>query len=144
MDLPDRRQSSQLVYITATDSQGLKGQIPFQLNINGLPPVDAAPAITKLKVRPKTMTLANAKKNRAKVKLTLSEAAKVKFKAKRTKPKRPNASKKFGKGLDAGKQRLRLKSKKLPPGKYKLIARATDGGGLRSKKATTKFKIVKR
>jgi hypothetical protein len=125
------------VFITATDSAGLKGQIPFALDIT-----DVAPTIKKLKVSPKKVKAGK----KPKVKLTLSEPAKVEFKIKRAKPKKPKVTDKLSKDFaEAGKQATKLKAKfkrkALPPGKYKLTAKATDSGGLTSKRAKTSFTL---
>jgi FtsP/CotA-like multicopper oxidase with cupredoxin domain len=150
---------SQIVYVTATDSNGLKGQIPFSLKVNGTP--NTAPVLKKLKVVPKTFkpsakktkvnaTISKKAKRGAKIKFNLSEAATVKFTVKKLKPKKPKLKKptSFSRTVKSGGNKVvkfsgRIKNRKLPPGKYKLIAQATDSGGLKSKSVTTKFKIVR-
>ncbi len=145
---PTVGEQSKIVYITATDSAGLRGQIPFQLNVN-----DQPPSISKLKVKPKKIKASGKKRDarlelkkakKAKITFNLSEPSKVKFKLKRT-PKKKGAKKSFSKDLKAaGKQSVKLKTKGLPAGKYKLTAQATDPAGLVGGKVTTKFKIKKK
>ena len=146
---PTVGEQSKIVYITATDSAGLRGQIPFQLDV-----IDQPPAISNLKVKPKKVKASGGKKRdgtlelkkakKAKIKFTLSEPANVKFKLKRT-PKKKGGKKNFSKDLaTAGKQTVKLKTKGLPAGKYKLTAQATDPAGLQGGKATTKFKVKKK
>jgi FtsP/CotA-like multicopper oxidase with cupredoxin domain len=150
---------SQIVYVTATDSNGLKGQIPFSLKVNGS--ANAAPVLKKLKVVPKTFrasakktkvnaTISKKAKKGTKIKFNLSEAATVKFTVRKLKPKKPKLKKptSFNRTVKSGGNKVvkfsgRIKNRKLPPGKYKLIAQATDSGGLKSPQVTTKFKIVR-
>jgi hypothetical protein len=143
--------TSKMVYVTATDSQGLKGQVPFQLKVN-----PTAPTIDTLKVTPKKFTpkgskkphaAAKKKKKKATISFNLSKASNVNFTVKRIKPKKPKkAAKTFTQTLTAGAQAVkftgRFNNKALPPGKYSLTAVATDTGGRVSAPVSTKFKIV--
>ncbi|MDX6582439.1 MAG: hypothetical protein QOI10_1623 [Solirubrobacterales bacterium] len=144
-------ETSKFVYITATDSKGLKGQAPFQLNVN-----PTAPKITGLKVDPKkfyptksAMSLTRNGKKKPKgstIKFNLSKGSTVSFAIDKLKPKKPKVSQKtFSRGLTAGDQAIKLtgnfNGKKLPKGKYQLTALATDSGGLQSAAATTTFKV---
>ncbi|HET6998252.1 MAG TPA: multicopper oxidase domain-containing protein [Solirubrobacterales bacterium] len=159
--------SSQLVYITATDSRGLKGQIPFYLQVGPaapeqLPgPKNQAPILAGLKVTPKVFAAAKGttklrqanasrKKRGTKIHFNLSESASVRFTVKRVRPKNPRVSTpSFSRQVSkAGSATIgftgRFKKKKaLPPGKYQLTAEATDSGGLKSKPLTTTFRIVR-
>jgi len=152
---------TQIVYVTATDSNGLKGQIPFYLKIDK----SGAPVLKKLKVAPKTFAPAKAvtkykrasaskRKVRrgAKIWFRLSKPAKVNFTVKRINPKRPKVKvKKFSRKIKkAGKRKVWFtarfkagkKKKALPPGKYKLTAQAF-ASGKRSKRLGTRFRIVR-
>jgi FtsP/CotA-like multicopper oxidase with cupredoxin domain len=143
--------TSKMVYVTATDSKGLKGQFPFQLNVN-----PTAPTIDTLKVTPKKFApkgskkphaAAKKKKKKATISFNLSKASNVNFTVKRIKPKKPKkAAKTFTQTLTAGAQAVkftgRFNNKALPRGKYSLTAVATDTGGRVSTVASTKFKIV--
>ena len=151
-------ESSSLVYVTATDSHNLSGQAALFLNVAA----HARPAIKHLKVVPKSFVPGKAKtalkrasvskkrKKGAKIRFTLTEAAKVKFEIKRLRPKRPKVkAPKFSRNVKkAGKRAIAFSGRfkrtgALPPGKYKLTARATDAAGRKSKRASTTFKIVR-
>ncbi len=156
---------TQLVYVTGTDSHGLKGQIPFYLKVNPgpTPAIDEAPTLKKLKLTPMafrparsitklkrpSISKAKAKKGGAKIWFRISEPARVQFTLKRLKPKRPKVTKKFSRTVKAaGKRKVNFsgrfkKGGALPPGKYKLSAQATDSAGQRSKKVSTGFKILR-
>ncbi|MEX2108245.1 MAG: multicopper oxidase domain-containing protein [Solirubrobacterales bacterium] len=156
--------STQIVYVTATDSNGLKGQIPLYLKVNPAPAPNVKPVIKKLRVVPRKFAVAKgftklklastskkAKKRRGtKIRFTLSEPARVKFTVKRLRPKRPKVKvRTFSRNMKKGGKKTvrftgRFKGKKgtLPSGKYKLIAQATDSGGLKSKRRSTRFKIL--
>jgi len=159
---PTSAPGSQIVYITATASNGLRGQIPLFLRV--LPaanPANTAPVLRKLRMFPKrfaparalTKLKANAsarKRHGAKIRFTLSEAAKVQFTIKRLRPKRPRVKvPKFTRTVRSGGKKVvrftaRFKHKRvLPPGKYKLTAQATDSAGLKSRRVSTRFKIVR-
>jgi FtsP/CotA-like multicopper oxidase with cupredoxin domain len=154
-------EANQLVYITGTDSHGLKGQIPFYLQIGP----NQAPVLNKLKVTPKVFAAAKAKtklkrastskkkkkkKRGAKIRFNLSEPAKVQFTLKRVRPRKPKVkTPKFSRQVTkVGNSAIRFtgrfkKKSALPPGKYKLTAQATDNGGLQSRRLTTTFKILR-
>jgi FtsP/CotA-like multicopper oxidase with cupredoxin domain len=157
-------EGSHLVYITATDSHGLKGQIPLFLKINAVnnPPGNQKPVLKGLRVIPKKFAPAKAatklkradagkrKKGGAKISFHISEAAKVQFTIKRLTPRRPKVkvptfSRRERSG---GKKTVKFTGRfkrtgALKPGKYKLTARATDSGGLKSNRLSTTFKIVR-
>lgn len=157
---------SRLVYVTATDSHGLKGQIPFYLRVGpgGTPPApNEAPVLRRLRVVPKAFAAAKAVTKRAllravatkgrrrgaKVRFNLTEPASVRFTVKRLRPKKPRAGGTFSRRVrTAGNVSLgftgRFKKKRpLPPGRYRLTAQASDAGGLKSHRATTTFRIVR-
>ncbi len=154
--------ATQIVYVTGTDSHGLKGQIPFYLKMNGAPVTNTSPVVKHLRVRPKSFTVghgntklkraaagkAKHKRGGATIKFSLSEAAKVQFTIKRVAPKRPKLKlKKLSRSFKSGgNKKLRFSGRfkhggALPAGKYKLTAQAIDSGGLRSKRVSTRFKI---
>ena len=96
------------------------------------------------------MPVSKKRKKGAKIRFTLTEAAKVKFEIKRLRPKRPKVkAPKFSRNVKkAGKRAIAFSGRfkrtgALPPGKYKLTARATDAAGRKSKRASTTFKIVR-
>jgi len=155
--------STQMVYVTATDSHGLRSQIPLYLKVNPSAATDSAPALSKLRVVPKRFAAVGSKPKRkkraggskrkprgAKIKFALSEPAKVQFTVKRVAPKRPRVkaqrfSRDFKRG---GNVAMRFsgrfkRSGALPPGKYALTAKATDRGGLGSRTASTRFTILR-
>jgi FtsP/CotA-like multicopper oxidase with cupredoxin domain len=154
---------TQIVYVTATDSHGLKGQIPFFLTLKkGAPSNNTSPAIKHLRVVPKSFAVgkgttklkrasaskAKHRRGGAKIKFNLSEASTVTFRIKRVAPKRPHLSAKAisRKFKSGGNKSVGFSGRfkhggPLPPGKYKLTAQAVDGGGLRSKRVTAGFKI---
>jgi FtsP/CotA-like multicopper oxidase with cupredoxin domain len=155
--------TSRIVYVTATDSKGLKGQIPFYLGVTGGGTIaNVAPVLSKLKVTPKRLLPARAatklkranasKKKRklgAKIRFRLSEPAKVQFTLKRIAPKRPRLKAvKFSRSFKSGGKKAvffsaRFKARgALPAGKYKLTARAVDSGGLKSKQLQTRFVVL--
>jgi FtsP/CotA-like multicopper oxidase with cupredoxin domain len=154
---------SGVIYVTATDSKGLKGQIPFYLGVTGSGEVNVAPSLRRLKVTPKRLLPARAatklkrantsKKKRklgAKIRFRLSEPAKVQFRLKRVAPKRPRVKAiEFSRSFKAGgKKAVRFTARfkrrgALPAGKYKLTAQAVDSGGLRSRRLQTRFLIVR-
>jgi len=112
---PSPSPGGQLVYITATDSNGLKDQIPLYLqagattsgpqpgpapSANAQPP-NQAPVLKGLKVTPSAFTATKAltklqattskKKRGAKISFDLSEPGSVRFTVKRTRPQTPKA-----------------------------------------------------
>ena len=134
------------MYVTATDSNGLKGQIPLQLN--------KWPEITRLRVAPKHFrtgggltrkrATVSAKKG-AKIRFKLSEPATVRFVARRV----GGGSKvKFRRTFkSSGKKKVKFTGKfrgvgTLPRGLYKLTAVATDRTSITSRKYKTRFRIV--
>jgi FtsP/CotA-like multicopper oxidase with cupredoxin domain len=171
---PSPSPGGQLVYVTATDSHGLKDQIPFYLQAGAAPgsgsrpapsanaePPNQAPVLTGLKVTPSAFAATRAltklqastsKKRRrgATIGFGLSEPASVQFSVKRTRPRAPRAKvivfkrqvTKPGPSAIGFSARFR-KAQPLPPGRYRLSAEATDGGGLRSKPLSTTFTIVR-
>jgi FtsP/CotA-like multicopper oxidase with cupredoxin domain len=152
----------QLVYVTVTDSNGLKDQIPFYLEAGapgpgpgqGPAPVtklptpgqaNQAPGLKALRVTPRKFK----KGAGTKVKLNLSEPATVRFTVKRLRPRKPKVKappltrrvKAAGNVTIAYPARL-SKTKPLPPGRYRLVAEASDSEGLRSAPRATTFRIV--
>ena len=163
---------SQVAYITATDSNGLKGQIPFYLQVGpgepGLPPAprapgpkDEAPVLEGLALTPKAFAAgrgttklrqaaASRRKRGAKIRFELSEPAAVRFTVERIRPRNPRVrAPSFSRQvLKAGKATVGFsarfaKAGALPPGKYRLTAAATDGGGLKSAPRMATFRIVR-
>lgn len=149
----------QLVYVTGTDSNGLRGQIPFYLEagpaaerpapVENVPPppavADRAPVLKGLKLTPRRFK----QKRAAKIRLNLSEPATVRFTVKRVRPRKPPArlpafTRRVAKTGDTtvGFSAHLKRDKFLPPGKYRLTAEATDGGGLKSAPLATTFRIV--
>ena len=109
------RGADRVVYLTATDSNGLKGQIPFHLN--------KWPEITRLRERGN------------KLRFKLSEDAKVRIKIRRVGGgARKNIRRNFNR---AGAKKIKLRG--LPPGLYRLTAVATDDTGLKSRKYKLRF-----
>jgi hypothetical protein len=155
-------EGSHLVFITATDSHGLKGQIPLYLNVNAVNAPNQKPVLKKLRVIPKKfapakgttkLKRADASKRKgggAKISFHISEAAKVQFTIKRLIPKRPKVKvPTFSRRVKSGgKKTVRFTGRfkrtgALKAGKYKLTALASDSGGLKSKRVSTTFKIVR-
>jgi FtsP/CotA-like multicopper oxidase with cupredoxin domain len=163
--------SSQLVYVTATDSHGLKGQIPFYVQVGGAGAPGRAPApgnqppiLARLKLTPRVFAAAKGttklkgatasgkrrRKRGTKIHFNLSEPAIVRFSVQRVRPKRPKSKapafsrevRQAGNATIGFSGRFR-KAKPLPPGKYRLTAEATDAGGLKSAPLATTFRIVR-
>lgn len=169
---------SRLVYVTATDAAGLKGQIPFFLRVGpAAPGVEAspvvavknrAPVLRRLRVTPRAWR----RKRGTRIRFHLSEPATVRFAVTRLRPRRlkrrrgghrrahasrvPKARRKprklvFSRRLGrAGKAAIRFHGRAgrggrraLPPGRYRLTARAIDGGRLKSGRRTTRFRIIR-
>jgi hypothetical protein len=115
------------------------------------PPVDKPPKISDLRVVPKTfrrsdeVTPLHDKQRGAKIKLKLSEAARVTFRIKVKRGK--SAPHSFRRDLDQGRNSVDLSGKlgkrALKPGRYRLIARAVDGAGQKSKRARAPFRITR-
>ena len=164
--------SGQLVYITATDSQGLKGQIPFYLQVGpggpGSGPATKGPAANEAPVlkglgltpkafvaakgitKPQQQATASRKRHGAKIGFNLSEPATVRFTVNRIRPRSPKLkAPAFSRQVTkAGNAAIRFtarfrKERALPPGRYRLTAEATDSEGLRSKPLRTTFAIVR-
>jgi FtsP/CotA-like multicopper oxidase with cupredoxin domain len=151
---PTSSPASQIVYITATDSHGLKGQIPFYLQVGAAAPTlvppsalsRRAPVLKNLRVTPKAIK----RKRGGRVRLNLSEPATVRFTVKRIRPRKPQVKtarfsrrvKKAGSSTFAFSTRLKH-GKSLPPGKYRLSAEAVGAGGLKSRPLATTFRIVR-
>ncbi len=158
-------ETSRLVYITATDSHGLKDQIPFQLRVGSAasgqtpPPKDRAraPVLTKLRLTPRAFAVAAATtklrgaaagklRRGSTIRFTLSEPAIVRFAVKRLRPARPrvNAPSFTRRVKQAGDAATtftgRLKDGALPVGKYRLTAQAASGT-LKSRRLATTFRI---
>jgi FtsP/CotA-like multicopper oxidase with cupredoxin domain len=165
--------SNRLVYITATDSKGNAGQIPFYLRVGPASPSAAptavvavrnrAPVLRRLRVTPRTWK----RKRGARIGFRLSEPATVRFAVTRLRPERRRhrraragkARHRHGKPRRfafsrrvrrAGKVAIRFpgrlgkrKSKRLLPGRYRLTARAVDGRRLKSRPRNTGFGIVR-
>ena len=170
---------SRLAYITATDSNGLKGQIP--LYVQGVPDAprqgqgekqgqappagggearDRAPVLKRLRVTPRVFAAprprakgrranASRKKKRSRIRFALSEPATVRFAVRRVRPRKPKRKAvAFSRVVrHAGPTAIRFpgrirKSRALPPGKYRLTARATDGRGQKSVPRRTTFRIL--
>jgi FtsP/CotA-like multicopper oxidase with cupredoxin domain len=154
-------ESGTIVYVTATDSHGLKGQAAFSLNVSagGAPPVirglkvvprKFVPGKARTKLNAATASKKRKRKGGARIRFTLSEASKVQFEIKRLRPKRPKVKAPgFSRDVkQAGKRSIPFSARfkrtgALPPGRYRLTARATDGAGRRSNRASTTFKIVR-
>jgi FtsP/CotA-like multicopper oxidase with cupredoxin domain len=148
--LRNPRGGNRLIYINATDSNGLKGQIPLNMN--------KFPELTRLRVVPKhfkvgggltrrTGTVAKRKKG-AKIRFGLSEAAKVKFTVRRLVRGKPRGkATKFSRTFKAqGKKKVKFtghfRGGNLTPGDYVLKAVAIDNTNLRSRKYSKKFSVV--
>jgi hypothetical protein len=112
------RGGDRVIHLTATDSNGLKGQIPFHLN--------KWPEITRLRVRG------------GRIRFKLSEDARVRFKLRRV---GGGASKSFRRNFNRkGAKKVRL-PRGLPPGLYRLTAQATDDTGIKSRKYRKRFAL---
>ena len=134
------------------------GSVELQPPTPPPPPADKPPKIKNLRVVPDKFEASNESTplNRAakgaKIKLTLSEDARVNFRVKKAKstpgknpPKLPRA---FRRDLVEGKNTVDFTGKvgeRLPfkPGKYKIVARAKDVAGQKSKKVRAPFRIVR-
>ncbi len=139
------RGGDKVVYMTATDTNGLKGQIPLHLN--------KWPEISRLRVAPKvfdaggppTRKFARVTKKGAKIRFNLTEGAVVKFSARRV---GGGGSATFRRRFSrAGKKKVKFTGRfrgsgELPPGLYRLTARAKDFTGLPSGKYKTTFRVV--
>jgi plastocyanin len=99
----------------------------------GVPPADTgAPLVSRAK--------ATVGKKKITVAFELDEDAKVELKiAKASKPKKTLRS--VRKSLDAGKQKIAVRRKGLPPGRYKVSITAKDEAGNKSRAARAGFKI---
>ncbi len=161
--------TSQIVYITATDSHGLKDQIPLQLRVGPAPPEQTpspkghaqAPVLKDLELTPRAFAVAaattklrqaTASKTRrgSRIGLDLSEPANVRFTVERVRPKSPKLkAPSFSRQVEkAGKATIAFtgrfpKDRVLAPGRYRLTAEATDSAGLKSRPLATTFKIVR-
>ena len=160
----------QIVYITATDSNGLKAQIPFSLQVGPASPGgspqapaarDQAPVLDRLRLTPKVFAAATAaatklqatvskRRRGARIRFRLSEPAAVRFTVERIRPRKPRLkAQSFSRRVTrAGDVALGFsgrfrKAQALAPGKYRLTAAATDGGGLESTPLATTFTIVR-
>lgn len=149
-------EDSQIVYITATDSNGLKGQIPLSLEVGP----STKPTLQGLRVVPRRFAPAGRatklragvsrhRKRGAKIEFTVSKPATMKFTVKRLSHRRPHVRvPKFSRTLKSGgKKAIRFTARfkhigPLPPGRYKLSARAIDSTGLRSNLLSTRFKLL--
>jgi FtsP/CotA-like multicopper oxidase with cupredoxin domain len=104
--------ADRIVFITATDSNGLKGQIPLQLN--------KWPEVKRLRIA-----------RRKRLRFRLSEPATVRFTVKRI---GGGPRKKFRRRFPAaGGKKVRIPGKRLPKGRYRVRAVATDSTGIRGK-----------
>ena len=123
-------------------------------------PPDEGPRITSLAVTPKAFQasddstpLTRARKG-TRIEITLSEGASVRFRVKNGKPSGdgtappppPERPRTFDRSLDAGKSTVafsgRLVERRLEPGRYRLVARATDSAGQLSEKVTARFRVL--
>jgi hypothetical protein len=123
------RGGNRIAYITATDSAGLRGQIP--LNVNKWPEIKG------LRVKP------NQFKRNARIRFRLTEPARVRFIVRRIAPPRPRVKLRFRRRFATqGRKSVRLRGGPLPPGLYSLTAVAVDSSNLRSKRYSTQFRII--
>jgi FtsP/CotA-like multicopper oxidase with cupredoxin domain len=161
--------SSQIVYVTVTDSNGLKSQIPFSLRVGRgapqsgreQPPTakNQAPVLERLRLTPRAFAAtAAAKKPRAtvskrrrgtKIRFRLSEPASVRFTVVRVRPGKPKPkARSFSRRVTvAGEVAFGFSGRfkragALVPGKYRLAAVATDSEGLSASPLATTFTIV--
>jgi hypothetical protein len=116
---------------------------------------NATPAIGKLEVSPSEFTASPSptpieRAGGATIKVNLSEAARVSFRVRRSPARRgagppPRRARKFERDLELGGNKVpftgTLGGRTFAPGRYQLIARATDAGGLRSGRVRTTFRI---
>jgi hypothetical protein len=118
------RGGNRIVYITATDSNGLKGQIPLNLN--------KWPEIRRLRVQPSQFM------SRARIRFILSEPARVRFVV-----RRGAARARFRRNFRTqGRKSVRFRAGALPPGLYTLTAVARDSSNLTSRRYSTRFRIL--
>jgi len=106
-------ESSKLVYVTATDSKGNKGQIPFYLRVGPAAPGVApspvvtmskrAPVLRHLRVRPRIWR----RKRGTRIRFHLSEPATVRFVVRRLRPKRSRHRHRRHRRARAGRARHR-------------------------------------
>ena len=134
--------------VTATDNAGNTTQKKVTYRV-----VDPPPVIKRLAVTPQSFasdpTPTPLEKGGAKIKVTVSEEANVRFRV-RHDPARSNGGRQpaphvFKRQLDKGKSSIpftaTLGERTFAPGKYRLIARARDSGGQRSKRVVARFQI---
>ncbi len=162
-DLPNAGGSDRFVYITATDSAGLRSQMPFFLDLSAAPPgpepepePNLPPELTNLRIKPDAFRASGKdtpeqrkKKKGTEIRFFLSEPATVNFKIKHKPPKnskkKRQPAQKFIRELGPGEQAVRytgtVDGEKFKPGKFQLFAEAVDDGGLKSAKPKVSFKI---
>lgn len=92
------------------------------------------PKMRRLRVRPGAFTASR----RATIVFTLSESARVRFRVERAGRVRGT----FSRPASAGRNRVRLRRRGLRPGRYRLVAVATDGSGNRSRPRGVGFRIT--
>jgi FtsP/CotA-like multicopper oxidase with cupredoxin domain len=149
--------SSRLVYVTVTDSHGNKGQIPFYLRVGPAAPSaaavpvtaarDRAPVLKGLRVTPRAWRRGRG----SRIRFHLSEPATVRFVVTRLRPRRSSHNRSWfsrrvrkagNAAIPFGGRFGKKKRKLLAPGRYRLIAQATDSQRLKSRRRATSFRIV--
>ncbi|HTU15809.1 MAG TPA: glycine-rich protein [Solirubrobacterales bacterium] len=111
-------------------------------------PVDPAPVIRQLKVKPRKVPLGGRKKTAIRrkgpaIKISVSEASTVRFTVKR----KPGRALGFARVLKAGANTVKIPARirrKLKLGRVLLAATATDEAGQKSKPRQTRFRVVRR
>jgi PKD domain len=146
--------------VTVTDPTGLSASATVTVPVQappagpggGGPPVDPAPVLSGLRLapsrfRPARRSRAARRRGGTQIRFALSEAARVELKVQRRRHGRWVRAGRFALKGAAGANRRRwsgrLRRRPLPPGRYRLVARARDNAGQRSAPARARFRILR-
>ena len=142
---------------TGWSGGGCSGTGSCTVKLDAAASVDAAftddpPVITSLRVTPSSFspdpTPVKPKQLGATLEVGLSEKAQVRFRVRRNPARKSgnpgSTARVFTRELEQGESSIPFSGtfrKTLKPGRYQVIARATDSAGQRSKRARTKFRV---
>ena len=141
--------------VTVTDPSGLTGSatatVPVQASPGGGPPPDPAPVLSRFRLVPSRFLVARRprasvrRRGGTQIRFRLSEPARVKLTVQRRRHGHWVRSGRFSVQGKAGVNRRRwagrLRRKALKPGRYRMLATASDTAGQKSARARARFRI---
>jgi hypothetical protein len=140
--------------VTVTDPAGLTGSATATVPVQASPGGDLAPVLSRFRLVPSRFRVARRPRATARrrggtqIRFRLSESARVKLTVQRRRRGHWVRSGRFAVQGKAGANRRRwsgrLRRKALRPGRYRMLATATDTAGQKSARARARFRIRRR